>query len=253
MKFAVALFSMLTLSVFLGLKAPAQATSPIVVGHRGAMGHVTENTLASVQKAMDLGVDTVEIDVFEIHSGETVVFHDPTLDRLTDSKGYIEQWNYADLRTVTVEGGHRIPKLEDVLDVVNRQVKLNIELKGAGTANGVNDILTHYTRYKGWQAGDFIISAFDWNELRAMRAVNPHVPIALLTGDNPLDAIPAAHELRAYAIYVNFESLTPQIFTQMKRAGFQVYVWTVDDRRMISSLKTLGVDGIITNFPERVR
>lgn len=253
MKFIVALFSFVFVSVFLSLKIPALATSPVVVGHRGAMGHVTENTLASVQKAMDLGVDAVEIDVFKIRSGETVVFHDHTLERLTDAEGNIEDWDYSRLSHVTVQGGYRIPKLQDVMDLVNRKVKLNIELKGLGTTGGVNDILNHYTRHKGWTAGDFVISSFNWGELRAMRALNPYVPIALLTSENPLDAIPAAHELRAYAIYASLESLTPEIFGKLKSEGFQVYVWTIDDPGTISNLKEFGVDGIITNFPERVR
>jgi len=58
---------------------------PLVIGHRGAMGHETENTIASIKKAMELGVDMIEIDVFNVKSGETVVFHDETLDRLTNA------------------------------------------------------------------------------------------------------------------------------------------------------------------------
>ena len=76
---------------------------PLVIGHRGAMGHETENTLASVQKAMDLGVDMIEIDVFKIKSGESVVFHDERLERLSNAGGKIEEWYIGDLKKVIFE------------------------------------------------------------------------------------------------------------------------------------------------------
>src|SRR6056297_2311342 len=82
---------------------------PLVIGHRGAMGHETENTLASVQKAMDMGVDMIEIDVFQIKSGEIVVFHDNTVDRLTNGKGGIEGYTLSELKNLKLEGGHSIP------------------------------------------------------------------------------------------------------------------------------------------------
>ena len=110
---------------------------PLVIGHRGAMGHETENTLASVQKALDLGVDGIEIDVFNIQSGETVVFHDERVDRLANGGGKIEEYNYVDLLRLTLDGNHKIPMLQDVLKMIENKVLLNIELKGAGTADRV--------------------------------------------------------------------------------------------------------------------
>ena len=85
-------------------------SEPLVIGHRGAMGHETENTLVSIQKAMDLGVDMIEIDVFKIRSGEIVVFHDDKVDRLADGTGDIEEYNMVDLKQLTLEGGHKIPE-----------------------------------------------------------------------------------------------------------------------------------------------
>ncbi|MGB5238078.1 MAG: glycerophosphodiester phosphodiesterase, partial [Flavobacteriaceae bacterium] len=110
---------------------------PLVIGHRGAMGHETENTLASVQKALDLGVDMIEIDVFNIRSGETVVFHDERLERLSNGGGRIEEYNIVAVKNLTLRGNHRIPQLQDVLKLVDKKVNLNIELKGADTADRV--------------------------------------------------------------------------------------------------------------------
>jgi len=144
----------LLLSLFLFLSCETM-NEPLVIGHRGAMGHETENTIASIQKAIELGVDMIEIDVFNVKSGETVVFHDETLDRLTNAGGKIEDWTYYELRKVIVDGGHQIPLLQDVLKAIDHKVKLNIELKGSGTTDRVSFIVNYYIKEKGWTTEDF--------------------------------------------------------------------------------------------------
>lgn len=241
----------LALSLFLFLSC-TDMKKPLVIGHRGAMGHETENTLASVQKALDLGVDGIEIDVFNISSGETVVFHDKTVDRLTNGGGKIEEYNMLDMRQLILDGNHRIPLLQDVLKLIDNKVLLNIELKGAGTANRVNFIMNYYIKERGWSPENFVISSFNWDELRVMRKLNAEVAIAVLTEDNPEDAISVAKELGAEAINPNHKKLTAENNLAIKEAGFKIYTWTVNEPQDIMRMKRLGVDGIITNFPERV-
>lgn len=226
---------------------------PLVIGHRGAMGHETENTLASIQKAMDLGVDMIEIDVFKIASGETVVFHDDTMERLTNGGGNIEEYNVTDLKALTLVGNYKIPLLQDVLKLIDHKVKLNIELKGADTADRVDHITKHYIKEKGWKLDDFLISSFRWDELRMMRSLNPEIPIAILTEDDPLEGIPIAKELQAEAINPNFEDLNLEVAEKIHDAGFKIYTWTVNEPKDIDRVKSWNVDGIITNFPERVK
>ncbi len=225
----------------------------LVIGHRGAMGHETENTLASIQKAMDLGVDMIEIDVFKIKSGEIVVFHDETVDRLTNGPGNIEDYYLTDLRKLIVDGGHKIPMLQDVLKLMDNKVALNIELKGAGTADRVNFIMNYYIENKNWSPANFIISSFNWEELREMRKYNPNVAIAVLTEDDPVDAIPVAKELNAAAINPYFKKLDKEATIEIHDGGFKIYTWTVNEPQDIAAMKRIGVDGIITNFPERVQ
>jgi glycerophosphoryl diester phosphodiesterase len=226
---------------------------PLVIGHRGAMGHETENTLASVQKALDLGVDMIEIDVFKISSGELVVFHDQTVDRLTNGPGNIEEYNISDLSRLILDGGHKIPMLQDVLKLIDNKVVLNIELKGANTADKVNHTIDFYTKSRGWSPDNFIISSFNWDELRTMRKLNKNVAIAVLTEDDPLDAIEVGKELNAVAINPYFKNLDADVAKKIKEAGFKIYTWTVNEPEDIIAMKNLGVDGIITNFPERIR
>jgi glycerophosphoryl diester phosphodiesterase len=225
----------------------------LVIGHRGAMGHETENTIASVRKALELGADMIEIDVFRIESGEIVVFHDERVERLTNGGGNVEEYNIGDLLKLTLDGNHKIPQLQEVLREVDHRAKLNIELKGSNTADRVNFIITTYIEKQGWALEDFIISSFKWDELREMRHLNPGVPIAILTEGDPVEALPIARELDAKAVNPHFRTLTHANVKAVQEAGFKVYTWTVNEPADINRMRSLGVDGIITNFPERVR
>ena len=113
----------------------------LVIGHRGASGYVTENTLESIQKALDLNVDGIEIDVQRCASGEIVVFHDKKLDRLTNHKGLIEKTNFDELSTILIKEKYKIPTLEEVLKLIDGKILLNIELKGENTATATASIL----------------------------------------------------------------------------------------------------------------
>ena len=224
----------------------------LTIGHRGAMGHETENTIASIQKALDLNVDMIEIDVFRITSGEIVVFHDEKIDRLTNGSGEIESLDLEALKNLTVVGNHKIPLLSEVLDVINHKVPLNIELKGPGTSEGVIHIINSYMENEGWTLDDFLISSFNWEELKKMRLINKDIKIAVLTESNPLDAIAIAKDLKAIAVNPNYLSLTKENVSEIKSHGFKIFTWTVNDTEQISKLRELGVDGIFTNYPERV-
>ncbi len=225
----------------------------LVIGHRGAMGHETENTLASIQKAMDLGVDMIEIDVFKIKSGEIVVFHDDRLERLSNAGGKIEEWNMFDLSSVILEGNHKIPQLQEVLRLIDNNVALNIELKGKNTSDRVNFIMQYYIEKRGWTLDNFVISSFEWDELREFRRINPDVAIAVLTEEDPLEAIEVAKELGAVAINPYYKTLTVENVVAIHNEGFKVYTYTVNELTDIERVSTFGVDGIFTNYPERVQ
>lgn len=226
----------------------------LVIGHRGAMGHETENTIASIQKALELKVDMIEIDVFKIATGEIVVFHDDSVERLTNGKGNIEDYSWEELQKLIVIGNHKIPLLTDVLDHINSKVLLNIELKGAGTAEEVDAIIQNYIAKKNWMLNDFLISSFNWEELKIMRQINDQVAIAVLIEEsNPLEALPIARDLKALAINPDYEKLDAEITKQIHAEGFKIYPWTVNEPQAITKMKDLGVDGIFTNYPERVK
>jgi glycerophosphoryl diester phosphodiesterase len=226
----------------------------LVIGHRGAMGHETENTISSIEKALELKVDMIEIDVFKIASGEIVVFHDDTVERLTNGTGNVEDYSWEELQKLVVIGNHKIPSLSAALDVIDKKVPLNIELKGAGTAKDVNIIMQKYIKEKGWKLDGFLISSFNWEELKIMRQVNNDVAIAILIEEaNPLEALTIAKELKAVAINPDYEKLDVEIANEIHAAGFKIYPWTVNEPQAIINMKKIGVDGVFTNFPERVK
>ena len=225
----------------------------MIIGHRGAMGYETENTIASVEKALELGVDMIEIDVFRIDSGEIVVFHDERVDRLTNGAGNIEDYNIFDLKKLLLEGGHGIPQLQEVLRAVKAQVPINIELKGAGTAGRVAYITDYYVENEDWRPDQFLISSFNWDELRAYRELDPDGRIAVLTDGDPLKAIEVAKELNAEAINPFAGQVSPEAVKALHEEGFKVYVWTVNEPGQFRALKEMGVDGVFSDFPDRMR
>ena len=224
---------------------------PLNIGHRGAMGHETENTISSIKKALELHVDMIEIDVFVIKSGEVVVFHDDLLDSLTNAKGKIEDYTWEELKKVVVTGNHKIPLLEDVITTINKKTPLNIELKGSKTAKPVFDILTAFFE-KGWTRADFNISSFLWEELENYRKLDTTISIGILTEENPIDAITIAEKLKAQSINPWYKTLTSENIELIHKKGFKIYTYTVNEPDTIRQMIRLGVDGIFCNYPERL-
>lgn len=220
----------------------------INIGHRGAMGLETENTIASIQKALDLGVDMIEIDVFLLKSGEVVVFHDDTLDSLTNATGRIEDYTFDQLEKVTVQG-HQIPTLQQVIETIDQKVPLNIELKGKNTAKPTHQIVSDYI-HKKWKTDDFVISSFLRNELTDYRNLDSKIAIAVLTEENPLVAIPTAQSLNAKAINPWFKNLTQNQVKQIHDAGFKIYTYTVNTPEDLKKMQSWGVDGVFCNYPD---
>ena len=229
------------------------AQHPQIIGHRGAMGHAPENTVLSIQKALDLGVDGIEIDVFRCKSGEIVVFHDKKLNKLTNGKGEVQQKTWAQLQELQVMGSEPIPVLEEIIQLINGRVRLNIELKGKNTSKGVFNIIQTAVESGRWKMNQLYVSSFDWEELRVFRKLTNQFGIAVLTENNPLTAISIAHELNAFAINPNHKKLTENMVKQIQGEGFEVLTWTVNDTTRIEELTSWGVDGIITDFPNRAK
>ena len=230
--------------------ASAQQTQ--VIGHRGAMGHAPENTVLSVQKALTIGVDGIEVDVFRCLSGEIVVFHDKKLDKLTNGSGKIEEKTLKQLNALKVMGSEPIPTLENIIDVIDGSVHLNIELKGKNTSAGVFNIMLRAVESGRWKMNQLYVSSFDWDELQEFGELTNEFGIAILTENNPLDVIPIARDLSAFAINPKHSHLTQEKINYIQGEGFEIHTWTVNEKNRIEELISWGVDAIISDFPEKI-
>lgn len=222
------------------------------IGHRGAKGYIAENTLESFQKALDLGVDGIELDVHVCSSGELVVFHDFTVDRMTNGSGEIHKLTLTELKKLKVAGEFEIPTLEETFDLINRKCWINIELKGHETAAPTCKLIEKYISEKGWTYEDFIVSSFQKEELDRTRALNTSIRLAMLSQASVEQALEWADELSAYAIHPHFSLLTDDNIHEAKKKGYKINVWTVNHYEDIQRLEAHIIDGIISDFPDRL-
>lgn len=220
------------------------------IGHRGAKGHIAENTLASFQKALEMGVDGIELDVHAAATGELVVIHDFTVDRTTNGSGEVHKMTLSELKKLRVEGEFTIPLLDEVLALVNRKCLVNIEMKGRHTAKPVSDFIDKYVKERGWSYDDFIVSSFQREELHIMSEINKNIPLGILTQASVTQAWEWAEEFSAKAIHPHYTLLTESNVKKAQQAGLKVYTWTINDKEDIERIKGYNVDGIISDFPE---
>lgn len=220
------------------------------IGHRGAKAHITENTLASIQKALSLGVDGIEIDVHCCKSGELVVFHDFTLDRLTNGSGEISSFTLNELKQLKVKGDYTIPTLQEVLDLIDGKILLNIELKGEKTAIKTCELVKNAIKNSSWKTNNFIISSFQKQELKQVFQLNKNLKIGVLTKASISDALSFANTVNACAIHPNMALLSKNNVEKMQQLGYKVYTWTVNETEAISRAKNYKVDGIISDVPD---
>jgi len=222
------------------------------IGHRGAKGFIAENTLASFQKALDLGVDGVELDVHVCVSGELVVFHDFTVDRMTNGSGEVHKLLLSELKVLKISAEFGIPTLDEVFDLIDRKCWINVELKGHGTAEPTVVMIEKYVNEKGWQYNDFIVSSFQKDELEKAHALNSSIPLGVLTQASVEQALEWAEQLSAKAIHPHFSLLTEENCEEAQQKGYKIYTWTVNHEADIHRLQQYKINGIISDFPDRL-
>ena len=223
-----------------------------IIGHRGASGYEPENTLAAFRKALELGVDMIELDVYLLASGEVVVIHDDMVDRTTNGTGYVEKFTYDQLRALDAGRGQKIPTLREVLNLINKRVPVNIELKGEGTAQPVAAMIRQYIDHKGWTPEHFRVLSFDHIELKRFAARMPHIAIAASFEGEPKRYAKEASKLGASMVVLEAPFVTESVMADARAEDLKVYVYTVNTRSEARRLRRLRVDGIFSDFPDRV-
>lgn len=221
------------------------------IGHRGACGYAPENTLASFKKALALKVDMIEFDVHVCKTGEIVIIHDDTLERTTNGKGLVKEKTFAELRMLDAGQGEKIPALTEVLNLIDKKVAVNIELKGPQTAKPVAETIKEYIK-KGWKKEYFIISSFNLKELAEFHQFFSDIKIAALIESEPADLENFIKKRGYAAINPGLEFVSQEFINQAHKLGLKVFVWTVNEKEEIEQMRKWGADGIFSNYPDRV-
>lgn len=240
----------------------ASVPLPSCYAHRGARGHAPENTLLAFALAFDLGADAIECDVQRSRDGELVIIHDGTVDRTTEGTGYVAGLRFAELRSLNA--GRRwglraqIPTLTEALALVReRGGAINLEIKGETVVEAVETAHAVEPALRELDDGfrqRILLSSFAHPAVQVLKDRLPWLRIAALYGAEwrHRDLISPALALGAEAIHPGTALVTRELPRQAHDAGLRISVWTANRTATIRQLLAWGVDGLFSDYPERV-
>ncbi|WP_425445453.1 glycerophosphodiester phosphodiesterase [Virgibacillus ndiopensis] len=235
------------------------------VAHRGASGHAPENTMAAFQKAFEMKADYIEIDVQLSKDGKMVIMHDTTLDRTTNGTGNVRDYTLEELKQLDAGrwfseeyAGEHIPTFEEVIDTFRGKIGILIELKSPELYPGVEEKVADTLKERNMDKpknNKIIIQSFNHESVQTSKELLPTIPHGVLAGLSWADV--TDDELVDFASYAdyfnpNMNILTPELVDRIHSTGMEIYPYTVITQEQADNLFQLGVDGIITNFPEYV-
>ncbi|MDE5095212.1 MAG: glycerophosphodiester phosphodiesterase [Trichodesmium sp. St11_bin5] len=227
-------------------------TKPLIIAHRGASGLVKfENTLASFAKAIELGVSMVEFDVRKTQDNLFVAFHDESIDGIK-----LRDLTYQQLLNISQKKGFDVPLVEDVLKLCQRKIKLDIELKEAGYELEIVNLVKKYLDYQ-----DYVIKSFIDTAIITLKKTDNKITTGLLLGlGNPQNFIltrlseifPEFRLLLTKADFVspNYQLIKLGFVWRMKILNKNIYVWTINDEKLMSKIIKKGIFALITDRPD---
>jgi glycerophosphoryl diester phosphodiesterase len=215
----------------------------MIIGHRGAAALEPENTLISIERAMDIGVDAVEIDVHLSKDKELVVIHDATVDRTTNGTGPVSSYTVQEIKRLDAGKGEAIPLLQEVIDFIDRRVMLIIELKEEGTEGSVVDLIIRNNLFDNACAISF------WHRLvKTVKETDSRIKTGVLLVGSPVDAC-IATRASADALVMKYSFVDRKFVEIAQKKGLKVFVWNIDDQDLLKPYVDMGVDAIGTNNP----
>lgn len=217
------------------------------IGHRGAAGHAPENTIQAIEKAIALDADFVELDVRRSLDGHLVIIHDEGVGRTTDGHGAVAELTLAELRRLTIANELRIPTLREALKTAAGYVGLLLELKAEGLAEQI------WTEVRTSSITDVVIYAsFFHAELLRIRETDPGAQTMALLEAVPVHPTAFAIDSQTTHVGLAFGCLTAPFVQALHHADLQVFTYTVNEPADIARARKVGVDGIISDFPDRI-
>jgi glycerophosphoryl diester phosphodiesterase len=214
------------------------------IGHRSARAYVPENTLKSFKKALEIGVDAVELDVRKTKDNQLVVIHDADIKRTTNGEGLVSAFTLMEIQGFDAGSGEKIPTLEEVLDFLDKKAKVFVELKESGIEEQVLAIV----KEKGLEK-NVIITSFIEEALKKVRELNGNVETGLIYV-NYKNPIKAALELKANYLLPLYRFTHTANVKEAHQNGLKVVVWTINKPEEVKEYAKKGVDGIASDNPD---
>jgi len=214
------------------------------IGHRGARAYAPENTIASFRKALEIGVDAVELDVRRTRDDKLLVIHDEDVKRTTNGEGLVCELTLEQIKGFQAEGGEKIPTLEEALDFLDKKVKVFVELKEKGTEEQVLEIV----RTRGLEKNVVIISFLE-DALRKVRELSSDVETGLIYAKHK-NPIKAALELKANYLFALYRFTHTANVDKAHEDGLKMVVWTINTPEEVEQYVKKGVDGIASDKPD---
>ena len=229
-------------------------------GHRGNPDECPENTLASFQSAIDLGVDLIECDVHRSEDGGLPVIHDHLLDRTTDGSGLVRDHSMAELKRFDAGSwkgarfkGERIPSLDEVLALAKGRVGVAIEIKNLPLPYaGIEEALVRAINDAG-MVRDVVVISFDHRSIKRIADLEPQILTGVLEASRPVDILRVMDDAEADVFCPHWASIEPETAEELHAAGKLIGVWTVDDAVSLTWSKALRANAIYTNKPREIR
>jgi glycerophosphoryl diester phosphodiesterase len=227
---------------------------PLVIAHRGASAHRAENTMPAFALAVEQRADMIETDLHVTRDGAVVITHDEELVGI-GGRGEIADATLAEIRALDAGGGARVPTLDEMLDAFGAAIPFNLELKKGTRAEyeGLEARAIEAVRTRGIAERTLFSSFYD-PVLARLRALAPDARVGLLISRRyPVRIIERARALGAEAIHPEAPLVDAALVEEAHQAGLAVHVFTVDAEAEMRRLLGLGVDGLFTNHPNRMR
>jgi glycerophosphoryl diester phosphodiesterase len=215
----------------------------MIMGHRGAAALEPENTLLSIERAMEIGVDAVEIDVHMSKDEQLVVIHDSTVDRTTDGTGLVGSYTLKEIKALDAGKGETIPTLQEVVGLIDNKVTLVIELKEEGTEKRVVDLV----RKNNVEDNVYVISF--WHRLvKTVKEMDRRIKTGVLIVGCPVDTC-IATKASADALVMKYTFVNTEYVKIAHEGGLKVFVWNIDEPDLVKPHADMGVDGMGSNDP----
>lgn len=231
---------------------------PLVIAHRGASGELPENTLAAFERAIEMRADMIETDLHLTRDGVVVIHHDASLARL-GGRGEIRDHDAASLFALDASlgrgGFERMPTLLDLLSRYGERIEWNLELKVGERApyDGLESVVLAEIEARGLLPR-MLLSCFEDGVLERLRAASPSARLAVLvSARRPGRVLDRAARVGAEAVHPHVSLVDRAFVESAHAAGLAVYPYTANDRAEMVRLLDCGVDGVITNHPDRLR